>query len=247
MAAETRHAAWQTGRSLAVRLLVEQGPPEDLASGFVEFLDAVDFAFEWLNREDPARDRRARLAIFETRDGVTEEVWTYPPPKAGGGQELVKLFGFDPVTWDSGAREFSAGERRTRLRQLVPATVPDANVVPRPGRPNADHPAATEPTTSVAPPERDTIPSGDDAAVADGTKRPLRKTARPWIAATARSAWDDPVSRACLFLGIASLWLSLSLADPAFLTLLLISLPCLWWQQRHRRAAPAEADTDDWL
>ena len=85
MAQETRHAAWQTERSFAVRLLPEAGPPTDLASGLTEFLDAFDLASEWVSREDPARNGAATLAIIETRDGVTEEVWTYPPgPPVGG-------------------------------------------------------------------------------------------------------------------------------------------------------------------
>ena len=39
----------------------------------------------------------AAKAIFETRGDVTTEVWTYPaaPPN----DQLVKLFGFDPVRW----------------------------------------------------------------------------------------------------------------------------------------------------
>ena len=76
MAQETRHAAWQTERSFAVRLLPEAGPPTDLASGLTEFLDAFDLASEWVSREDPARDGAASLAIIETRDGVPEEVST---------------------------------------------------------------------------------------------------------------------------------------------------------------------------
>jgi hypothetical protein len=79
MANETRHAAWQTERRFAVRLLPEDGPPADLASGLTEFLDAFDLASEWVSREDPARDGTASLAIVETHDGVAEEVWTYTP------------------------------------------------------------------------------------------------------------------------------------------------------------------------
>src|SRR5437868_15195214 len=63
MANETRHAAWQTERSFVVRILPEDGPPADLARGLTEFLDAFDFASEWVSREDPARDGTSRLAI----------------------------------------------------------------------------------------------------------------------------------------------------------------------------------------
>ena len=74
MVTETCHAAWQTRRSFAVRLLADKGAASDLASGLPDFLEAVDFAFDWLNLEDPGRDGTARLAIFATRDGVTAEV-----------------------------------------------------------------------------------------------------------------------------------------------------------------------------
>lgn len=229
MATEIRHAAWQTGGSFAVKLLVEQRPPEDLASGLTEYLDAVDFAIEWLDREDPARDGPIQLAIVETRDGVTEEVWTYPPPPPGGGAELVKLFGFDLVNWEPAGRGPPAGERRTRLSQRVP---------PAPPR-TVEHVAKA--TTPKEP-----LPPGPDASP-DDVHAPARPSVRTLIAATARAVWDDPVSRCLLFLGIASLWLALGLADPAFLVLLLVSLPCLWWRQRRESAARAEDDADDWL
>lgn len=67
------------------------------------------------------------------------------------------------------------------------------------------------------------------------------------MARAARAVWDDPVSRCLLFLAIASLWLTLGLADPAFLLLLLVLLPCLWWRQRRQSATRAEDDSDDWL
>ena len=111
MAGESRHAAWQKERSFAVKLLPEQGPPADLARGIPEFLDAIDFAFEWLNREDPSRRGTPSLAIFETRGGEVEAVWSYPPAPPEG-PALVELFGFNPVTWKSGVPEYSAVEAR---------------------------------------------------------------------------------------------------------------------------------------
>ena len=98
MAEPTRHAAWQKPTSYAVKLLPEPGPALELAGGFADFLDAFDFASEWLDEEDPAREGKQALAIFETRGEVTAQVWTYPaaPPE----QPLVQLFGFDPVRWN---------------------------------------------------------------------------------------------------------------------------------------------------
>jgi hypothetical protein len=59
-----------------------------------------------------------------------------------------------------------------------------------------------------------------------------------------RSAWEDPVSRACLIVGAASLWLSLTLVEARFLALLLLALTGLWWRRDHRAAAAAEAAND---
>ena len=105
MAHETRHAAWQTERRFAVRLLPEDGPPADLADGLTEFLDAFDLASEWASREDPARDGTARLAIVETQDGVAEEVWTYTP-----GQPAPDL---SPLSWTA-VPEFPSRQRKSR-------------------------------------------------------------------------------------------------------------------------------------
>jgi hypothetical protein len=270
MATEIRHAAWQA-RSFAVRMLVEQGSPEELASGLTEFLDALDVVFEWLNREDPGREGQAQLAIFEIRDGVAEEVWTYPPPQSDDAQELVKLFGFDPVAWDAGVREFSAETWTTRLSPGVPEAIAPPRVAQQQyERPSAEKIVSPEQASRVAPPEPDNAPTDDDAAVpplverphaeldpapepsrvqpavARESKPPVHETARVWIAATARSTWDDPVSRGLLFLAIAGLWFAFALADPVFLLLLLVSLPFLWWRQQ-RRTAVSETDFDDWL
>src|SRR2546429_9246714 len=79
MAQELRHAAWQTERRFTVRLVPEDGPPVDLASGLTEFLDAFDLASDWGNREDPPRDGTASLATVQTQAGVTEEACTSTP------------------------------------------------------------------------------------------------------------------------------------------------------------------------
>src|SRR5437868_1850613 len=113
MAEETRHAAWhQETKSFAVTLVPEQGPPETLASELTDYLDAIDFAIEWLSREEVGRDETASLAILQTHAGATEKVWGYPPERPAERQELQQTFGFDPVNWRSAAPEFSARERR---------------------------------------------------------------------------------------------------------------------------------------
>ena len=256
---ETRHAAWQTERRFAVRLLPEGGPPTDLADGLTEFLDAFDLAFEWLNREDPARTGLATLAILETCDGVSEEVWTYPPLPANG-QELVKRLGFNPVSW-AGVPGYSTDERKSRLRQRVGATGPRGDEAPPP---KVEHAAArnAEPAPIVAPrvalpvispepepePERNPTPVDRDTAFIDSTEPATARLAtRKWILASVRAAWDDRLARCCLVLSGASLWFALGLADPRVLAPLLVFVPALWWRHRNREAPAPDSETEDWL
>jgi hypothetical protein len=226
MAQETRHAAWQTERSFAVRLVPEDGPPADLATGLTEFLDAFDLASDWLSREDPARDGAATLAIVETRDGVTAEVWTYPPAQPAGGQELIARLGFNPLTW-VGVPEFSADERVWPVADRAPTVVP-----------------STPPPAALLEPE---VEIDEIDEIDDETERaPAPETARRSIRAQVRAAWDDRLSRCCLIASGISLWFSAGLADPQFLLPLLGFGPALWWRQRDRASAP-EAEAEDWL
>jgi hypothetical protein len=269
MAGESRHAAWQKERSFAVKLLPEQGPPADLARGIPEFLDAIDFAFEWLNREDPSRRGTPSVAIFATGRGEVEAVWSYPPAPPDG-PALVELFGFNPVTWKSGVPEYSSVEAR-RPSPTFAATV-SAVAAPVPSAPSVvdaavpadldeilpltdadDEGPVDEPVEPAAVPAREWI-GVTDVAVVDDDEPVVERTAyaavlstRKWIGVTARVAWADRVGRGCVFVVAAALWLSLGLADPAFLALLLVALPTLWWRLQRRGAAPADADGDDWL
>jgi hypothetical protein len=89
-----------------VQQLSVTGTAVELAGGFSELLDAVDFAVEWLDHEDPARQGAQRLVINEARAGATVEVWSYPGEgqRRDQGRDLVELFGFDPSTWDAAAQ-----------------------------------------------------------------------------------------------------------------------------------------------
>jgi hypothetical protein len=61
------------------------------------FLDAVDFAFEYLAAESPER-----LRIFRVFGRKREEVWTYGPKAAETEEpprDLVEVFGYDVVHW----------------------------------------------------------------------------------------------------------------------------------------------------
>jgi hypothetical protein len=52
--------------------------------------------------------------------------------------------------------------------------------------------------------------------------------------------WVDRVSRCCLLLGLVSLWLTLTLLEPAFLVLFAASAASLWSRRGH---CPAPANT----
>ena len=237
MATEQRHAAWQTKGSFTVQLLAEQAPPTDLVSGLHELLDAVDFAVEWLNREDPAREGSARLAIIETRAGLAEEVWTYPPSKQRtASQELVRIFGFNPAAWRPQGAETAAPSHRRHAATAAPTKTA--------GSARADSSAGDEPAPHAAPPAT-AVAAELRADEAVDAVRSSRSTIRSSAIAAVRAAWERPASRSCLILAVLSLWLSLTLSDPAFLALLTASATTLW-VLHHRRQTPI-TDPDDWL
>jgi hypothetical protein len=62
------------------------------------------------------------------------------------------------------------------------------------------------------------------------------------LAALAREAWDDRLSRPCLILGVISVWLMVTLVDASFLPLLVASAWLLRW--RHQRRPIVEFDDD---
>jgi hypothetical protein len=225
MAHEVRHAAWQTERRFAVRILPEDGPPAELASGLAEFLDAFDFASEWVSREDPARDGTTSLAIVETQDGVAEEVWTYTP-----GQPAPD---FSPLSW-AAVPAFPSRQRKSRLRERVETAV----VVER--APTVLPPSPPPRPVFVARPE----PEPERTARATPS---AHEGARQWLRSLVRTAWNDRLSRACLIGSGASLWFSVGLADPHFLFPLLVFLPALWWRHRNREEPPAQVEPEDWV
>jgi len=226
MANETRHAAWQTERRFAVRLLPEDGPPADLASGLTEFLDAFDLASEWVSREDPARDGTASLAIVETRDGVAEEVWTYTPGQPPPAD-------VSPLSW-AAVPAFPTRPQKSRLRERVERAGP---VVER--APTVVRPSPPQRPVAVARAEPEPVRTAEVAAA--------RESPRQWLRTWVRTAWNDRLSRVCLIGSGASLWFSVGLADPHFLLPLLVFLSALWWRHRNRDESPAQVEPEDWL
>jgi hypothetical protein len=64
------------------------------------FLDAVDFAFEYLEAERPER-----LRIFRILGRKREEVWSYGPEEQP--RDVIEVFGYDVVRW-SGPSDWPA-------------------------------------------------------------------------------------------------------------------------------------------
>ena len=79
MAIDASHAAKQDDRTFTVELLSGEEPGAVLAAGHREFLDALDSAMEWLEREDPTRTKSASIGIFAIRDGMSVHTATSCP------------------------------------------------------------------------------------------------------------------------------------------------------------------------
>ncbi len=229
MANETRHAAWQTERHFAVRLLPEEGDPTVLADGLGDFLEAVDFAVDWLTREDPERTGTASLAIFETSSGEAEKVWAYPPEGEADDAPLMKIFGFDPVTWKSPSTEYTP--REPALGTFF-TRAPEVTAAP---------PPAPRPAPVAAP-----VPRPALVAVAENEEPPLPAPTRLRPRRALAAAWADPVARSFLFLAAAALWLAVALSNAALLGFVVVAVSGLWLR-RNKLIAAIDADTEDWL
>jgi hypothetical protein len=222
MAVEPSHAA-KRHETFSVEVVCADGPTTVLASGVPDFLDAVDRAMEWVEREDPTRAEPRSVGIFSSAGGRHEQVWGYPtaaPSRAGAGESrrLLEIFGFDPVAW------------RPPIRPVEAARPAQG---PRPASP----PLATFAAAAVDP-----DPEGYPAAAP-----PLRRRARSTsesLRQEVRTAWADRVSRSCLVLAAVSLWLTLTLLEPAFLVLFVAAAASVW-SRRGRIPAPASPGLDD--
>ena len=236
MATDASHAAKQDDRTFSVEILSGGETGTVLAAALSEFLDALDCAMEWLEREDPARTRSSSIGIFATRDGVREQVWTYPTEAAKAEREttpLVEVFGFDPVAWKPPANEFDA--RRARTPQVTPTAERFATYVAAVADlgPELDEPADPQPEVS-APSASERL----DAWLKTGNKLRLR--------GQLLAVWTDMPSRICLILGVICLWLTVTLLEPSFLAPLLAAAAALWARRGHREA-PAADGVDDWF
>ena len=236
MATDQRHAARQDDKRFAVEARLGAERAAVLADDLSDFLDAVDFAMEWLEREDPERTRDIEIAIYSSRAGERERVWAYPATvtthEVDETRRLVDLFGFDPVTWRPAARDFKAPPNR----HPVSASRPVEQRYVEPVGP-ADAFEDEEPEDELPHVERPTPGERLDAWLASGSRLRLRHSLAAF--------WADRISRWWLIAGAVFLWLGVTLVAPAYFGPLL-AVGAGLWLGRGRRAKPA-ATVDDWF
>ena len=96
MAETQRHAA---GQRYEVDEVLEGAPSLDLGLRFetTDLGQAVDFAFDYLERRDPRREGAVSALEIVRVDGSEQEtVWTYSHSQATSpAGELVRLWGYD--------------------------------------------------------------------------------------------------------------------------------------------------------
>jgi hypothetical protein len=77
--------------------------------------------------------------------------------------------------------------------------------------------------------------------------RPLVERWLRWSREAVTEIWADRISRWCGLAAFFSLWLTVSLTEPAFLALFLGTGAGIWLRRGPRAAAAAAVGDDDWL
>jgi hypothetical protein len=100
MAESQSHAA---GQSYAVRESLKRQPGLDLGvrQTCETFIDAVEFAFDFLDEHDPDREGRvSAIEIVRVGPGASETIWRYEHDGSPDGHQDPKdIWGFDIVKW----------------------------------------------------------------------------------------------------------------------------------------------------
>ena len=101
MADNTRHAAWHT--TYEVHEVVDD-TAIDLGLRFRsdDFTEAIEWALEYLQPNDPSDREVSALQIVKDEAGKREVVWSYSLRQAQAGhQDMVRLWGFNPTqSWN---------------------------------------------------------------------------------------------------------------------------------------------------
>jgi hypothetical protein len=99
MADYLRHAAGQP--TYEVREILDRDPAADLGLRFSshDFSEAIEFALDFLESEDPERSKVSALQIVKVQGDRRDVVWSYSPSLAPASRDdLIRLWGFDPTT-----------------------------------------------------------------------------------------------------------------------------------------------------
>ena len=101
MAHALRHAA---GRSVyEVHEVLGEDPGLDLGSRYecTDYLDAFDFALDFLQEHDPQREGKVSgIDIEQVHGAERETVWAYRHGRPEAAPvDLVAVWGFDPSRW----------------------------------------------------------------------------------------------------------------------------------------------------
>lgn len=119
MAEDLRHAAGQA--TYEVREVLDGDPAVDLGLLFRcnDYVNAVEFAFDLLERRDPRREGTiGGLEVVKTDQGKRETVWTYSHSARASRPDPMRRWGFDVTThWQGPAthvRPLTLGQRIRR-------------------------------------------------------------------------------------------------------------------------------------
>jgi hypothetical protein len=99
MVDESRHAAGQP--TYEVHEVLEHDPAANLEVRFSsrDFSEAIEFALDYLESEDPDRNKVSALQIVKVEGDRDNVVWSYSHSLTPATrQDLIRVWGFDPTT-----------------------------------------------------------------------------------------------------------------------------------------------------
>ena len=236
MAIDSRHAAAHNDKWFSVEARSGDGTVV-LAHALREFLDAIDCAMDWIEREDPERTQTLSVGIFAVEDGVAQQVWSYPSRPAKAAEETTKLvhvFGFDPVAWKPQGREFDLRRSRPRYEPSPPPPRQETSAEAVSEERTLEDPVTVGATAEeTAPMQPESVP-----AMPRGAWFPSPRTLGPAL----HALWEDKLSRGLVVAGAISLWLAITLVAPVFFAPFLAAATGLWMTRDRRGMTTIDPD-----